>query len=132
MKTLRHLIRPLLLSVLIGGLSISCNNGTSDGATPTTDCRIQRIVSMSKSAVVAETIYTYDAAGNLLKATETQTTLFASGGGSSAVNTNAYTYNSAGFLTAQAYTSGQKLTDGAGKVTTYPYTWTKTFTYANG
>ncbi len=135
MKTTRSLTRLLLVCTTLGGLIAGCTNGSNDGATPKTDCRIQRIVSTTKTGFgatgTAETVYDYDATGNLAKQTLTSTNRQSSGSSDNTTTTTQYQYDAAGFLTNSVYSIMQKTASSTGEVYTYQSTSAKVYTYTN-
>ncbi|MBC8155077.1 MAG: hypothetical protein H7Z72_19480, partial [Bacteroidetes bacterium] len=88
--------RLLLIGIGLGWLSTGCDTG-ENGTTPQAGCRIQRIVSTTKTGFgatrTAETVYDYDAAGNLLKKAEMNAQRHSAENSSQTTTTETYAYN---------------------------------------
>lgn len=133
MKNFRLVTRLLLACIVLTWLSAGCNNGNT-GTIPQNGCRIQRIVTTTKSPGTdgtSETVYDYDAAGNLLKRTKTSVYAYSAGGSQNTTNTDTYTYNADNFLITSTLSTLQKTVSFTGSISTYEYTSTKTYTYIN-
>lgn len=134
MKTYRPLFRLLLVGSVLGWLSAGCRNGTEDGTDPQAHCRLQRVVSTTKTlsgSGTDETTYGYDAAGNLVKKIVASAFTNTTGGGTNATTTETYTYTEDGFLADYTYATNQKAVSFTGAVTNYQYAQHKTFMYTS-
>lgn len=125
--------RLLLVSIGLAWLNAGCDTG-DNGTTPQSGCRIQRIVSTTKGGFgatgTAETAYDYDAAGNLLKKTETNAQRQSAESSSQTTTTETYAYDAGNFLTDYTYSLVQK-SDFYGNVSNYQVTQNKVYTYAD-
>ena len=105
MKLVLNNARLFLCYCVIGMLSTNCATESTDNLTPNADCRIQKVMSVSKSKFydeTAQTIYDYDATGKLLKTgmTTDKKPLNGATGSQTGNKTITYTYGTNGFLTA--------------------------------
>ena len=129
MNQTKHLRRLLPGYLLIAWLTSGCNSGDQT-VTPQTDCRIQQIVSTTKTGTlgsITKSTYEYDQLGNLLR--KTQTTQ-ADALQQEIVAIDQYTYNVANFLTRLTTSSTTKTTLPAGVLTSQT-TLTTDYTYTD-
>ena len=129
-------VRLLLCYCGIGWLSTNCATESADNLTPDADCRIQQVMSVSKSKFydeTAQTTYEYDATGKLLKTgtTTDKKPLNGATGSQTGNKTVAYTYDATGFLTASTTQELYILTM-PNKTYREQITTTDSYSYASG
>ena len=134
MKWLFKTIHLFVITSLVIGFNTSCDTSSSKEVTPSTDCRIQQYIAVSKSSFYErtnQTTYTYDDQGNLIKTTVSNNQRPTTGtvGTQTFTKTTTYTYNADGYLTASKIDELNQITSPTPieeKVTT-----TQSFSYTN-
>ena len=126
----------LCVTLFAGWLTTGCA-GNSGETTPQGTCRIQQYTAVSTSQYTnsnAQTVYTYDASGNLIKSVATIDSRPTSNtfGTQLTTTTITYTYDAAGFLTGSTSQQQNTIVLPTNATKTEQYTNIASYSYTNG